>query len=627
MKRIIYALCLVTCGLFLSFQTSAQCEAGTQTTTGTVTLCDAAETFDFAAEGETIPAGGGYGIVFYDYLGGTGALNGTFILQGTTTMETYDQDLNGILSGNGFPAFTGTWVVKGAAFEDPMMAFASICSITEDSLVVNFSGSFTVNAVNNTGGSASANASLGTPPYTYMWADGQTTQTATGLPMGVIGVTVTDANGCTAEDTVEVTDMATPCTDWLNPAPGQGWDLGVAPCDDGTGCPFNETTDFEVWASEAYSVTDFIAGGTYSFSMCNGLGAGNWVPEFTIIAPSGAIDAFGEGDGDACTITWTASEDGTYLIVINEADVCGGGDNTATDNGFPALTCMSGPEVMCAPVDDSCEAGSLTTNGEIGVCDDSTFDLVVEGDTIAAGGGLGYFFDNALGGTGALGGAFLLSGVQDMATYDNDLNGLLSANNFPLFDGTWVIKSAVYTDGTSGQTAFNTICNFSADSLIVTFSASPTLTVDDNGDGSATANPTGGIAPYTYAWADGQTTQTATELPVGSTGVTVTDANGCTVDGTVDIMVSVGNIEQLDVLNIAPNPTTGEFTVRMELNTAENVNLQLFDMTGRVIDSVVREQTTGEAFEFNMNDQAAGVYMLHVQVGSKNLTRRVVVNK
>ncbi|MEZ4932093.1 MAG: hypothetical protein R2788_08250 [Saprospiraceae bacterium] len=30
--------------------------------------------------------------------------------------------------------------------------------------------------------------------------------------------------------------------------------------------------------------------------------------EFTIVAPSGMIDAFGLGDGDGCTISWTASE-------------------------------------------------------------------------------------------------------------------------------------------------------------------------------------------------------------------------------------------------------------------------------------------------------------------------------
>ncbi|MGV6862005.1 MAG: T9SS type B sorting domain-containing protein [Putridiphycobacter sp.] len=47
-------------------------------------------------------------------------------------------------------------------------------------------------------------------------------------------------------------------------------------------------------------------------------------------------------------------------------------------------------------------------------------------------------------------------------------------------------------------------------------------------DGTATANPANGTAPYTYAWSDGQSTQTATGLTAGTYTVTITDANGCT---------------------------------------------------------------------------------------------------
>lgn len=57
-------------------------------------------------------------------------------------------------------------------------------------------------------GSATANVSGGTPPYSYLWNDplAQTTQTATGLTAGTYTVTVTDANGCTAEETIILFD-------------------------------------------------------------------------------------------------------------------------------------------------------------------------------------------------------------------------------------------------------------------------------------------------------------------------------------------------------------------------------------------------------------------------------------
>jgi hypothetical protein len=41
-------------------------------------------------------------------------------------------------------------------------------------------------------------------PVTYLWSDGQTTQTATNLSSGTYYITITDANGCSATDTAIV---------------------------------------------------------------------------------------------------------------------------------------------------------------------------------------------------------------------------------------------------------------------------------------------------------------------------------------------------------------------------------------------------------------------------------------
>lgn len=57
-----------------------------------------------------------------------------------------------------------------------------------------------------------------------------------------------------------------------------------------------------------------------------------------------------------------------------------------------------------------------------------------------------------------------------------------------------------------------------------------------NFDGKATASASGGAGPYTYLWSNGgQTTQTAVGLPAGTYTVTVTDAAGCAMDGTIDL--------------------------------------------------------------------------------------------
>ncbi|GAB4288567.1 MAG: hypothetical protein Kow0068_14260 [Marinilabiliales bacterium] len=48
-------------------------------------------------------------------------------------------------------------------------------------------------------------------------------------------------------------------------------------------------------------------------------------------------------------------------------------------------------------------------------------------------------------------------------------------------------------------------------------------------DGEAFVNVTGGIPPYSYIWSDGQTTDTATNLCLGTYDITVTDSHGCTI--------------------------------------------------------------------------------------------------
>ena len=73
-----------------------------------------------------------------------------------------------------------------------------------------------------------------------------------------------------------------------------------------------------------------------------------------------------------------------------------------------------------------------------------------------------------------------------------------------------------------------------------------TTTPSSCNDGTATATPSNGTAPYTYYWYNPfntnfpvQTTQTATNLPVGSIVVRVTDASGCQTERWVWIQQGV----------------------------------------------------------------------------------------
>src|SRR5690606_31236390 len=82
-------------------------------------------------------------------------------------------------------------------------------TITEPTLLV--AGTTVNNHVSCNGGndgSATAGAFGGTTTYSYLWSNGATTNTITGLVAATYTVTVTDANGCTDSEIVVITEPA-----------------------------------------------------------------------------------------------------------------------------------------------------------------------------------------------------------------------------------------------------------------------------------------------------------------------------------------------------------------------------------------------------------------------------------
>jgi hypothetical protein len=73
-------------------------------------------------------------------------------------------------------------------------------------------------------GSATVVASGGTAPYSYLWSNGQTLATATGLAPGLYNVTVTDKNNCSIKVSVVIGRTTCICTYtqgyWKTHAPG-----------------------------------------------------------------------------------------------------------------------------------------------------------------------------------------------------------------------------------------------------------------------------------------------------------------------------------------------------------------------------------------------------------------------
>ncbi|RYZ52097.1 MAG: hypothetical protein EOP49_10345, partial [Sphingobacteriales bacterium] len=97
---------------------------------------------------------------------------------------------------------------------------------------------------------------------------------------------------------------------------------------------------------------------------------------------------------------------------------------------------------------------------------------------------------------------------------------------------TTTVYTVTASDGTCSATATSTV---TVNDLPQVSTSATDATCSSVADGTATATATAGTAPYTYLWSNGETTATATALPAGNNTVTVTDANGCSVQGTATI--------------------------------------------------------------------------------------------
>ncbi len=343
---------------------------------------------------------------------------------------------------------------------------------------------------------------------------------------------------------------------------------GGAPCDEGDGCPFYEA-DFEIYASEAYGINNFVQGGTYTFSICNGPNAGSWIPEFTIIDPNGFVEAYGAGDGDSCSFTWTAALSGRYIIIINSKGNCANGPFLSTPNGFPAITCAD-ESVLCTAPDTVCEAGSMTNLADINLCPGKTANITTLGANIPTGGGFAWTFtpdENASGGTAP--NILNLRTTETDYDFNDSLNGVLELNDLEPLRGTWTVQGRV---GTIYNNIQNTVCDTTAKKTIVfladtesvcqgacdTVEISVTFTttnesVEGANDGAITATASGGDGDYSFLWADQQKTSTIENLSPGVYYLEVYDGNLCS-SGVLSVTVSSG-IEICETTNLVIQST------------------------------------------------------------------------
>ncbi len=135
-------------------------------------------------------------------------------------------------------------------------------------------------------GTITVNHLSGTGPYTYLWSNGQTTQTATGLAIGSYSVTVTDAEGCEVTASTEITEFST-LVALINTTQSTGVNDGTAEVS-----IYGGTSPYTiVWSTGATDVTSIsgLSAGPYSVTVTDV--DGNFVTESFNVLDANFIEA------------------------------------------------------------------------------------------------------------------------------------------------------------------------------------------------------------------------------------------------------------------------------------------------------------------------------------------------
>jgi gliding motility-associated-like protein len=414
-----------------------------------------------------------------------------------------------------------------------------------------------VSNVTNTGcgvcaGGATLTITNGTAPYTYLWANGETSNIAIALCAGANGVTVTDFNNCTASTSVNINSdgadtVVAGAFDALCFGEPSGKAFGTYTCPGG-GCSI---AWFDIPAGNNVGNGDTlfnVTAGLYIAQLTNGSGCvfsdtaivGEPTPVQGSLVSSTDANCFGGSDGTATvtasggtvgaggyTFIWDNTEVGSTasaltagLHVVTISDQNGCQDTVQVTISQPA----TGLSVIASVVQDvSCNGGS---DGEV--------------DAIASGG----------------------SGV-----YNYQWNGALNgANQTNLSVGTYIV---IVDDG-GICFATDTVTVIEPAPIVITIDSTNSPTCPAGNDGNAGVTATGGTAPYNYAWSNGNTGQVATGLAAGTYDVTVNDFNNCSSVQSVTIFDPAGIVVDsiTGISNSSCTVCDGSATVNVSGGTA-----------------------------------------------------------
>lgn len=207
-----------------------------------------------------------------------------------------------------------------------------------------------------------------------------------------------------------------------------------------------------------------------------------------------------------------------------------------------------------------------------------------------------------------------------------DFTGMLGNYDFHWVSNVSNPNSPVLMSLTSGIYTVSYQDDFGCSDLISFFVSQPDeLEVDlqDNFDGTVTANVTGGTPPYQYQWDGLGLGQTS--LPfVGFQEILITDANGCEVEDTISAIASLESANISELINIYPNPVLNKLFIQYTQGLKDIRNIALYDVRGKEVEISITE-INGEKLILDLSSIAVGVYTLHVKIEEGIISKKVIV--
>ncbi len=449
-------------------------------------------------------------------------------------------------------------------------------------LVVSTSGGGTI--CNGSNGSATAMASGGSQPYTYLWndANSQTTATATGLSTGSYTVMVDDNCGASTTTSVVIFQAAPLAVSVSGTASGCNVNTGIATVAASGGT--NPYTYSWSGGGGSNATATGLAGGNYTVTVSDS--CGSVVTASVIIGQSSvtisiaarvieACDGVGyitahpaAGGASPYTYSWAPSG-GTNLTTATNLGA-GNYTITATDNNGCSGTAV---ESITLPPQLTATANilsNITCNGGNDGSVSSTF----------AGGTSPYNYSWFPGGGTNSSEGGLVAGVYIFTVSDS--NGCTATASVTLTEPNGMTISQYSVSQTQNQ-----VC----------------------GGLAAVTVTAGGVPPFTYLWNGGQTSDTLGGQCAGIYCCTITDNNGCSQSTCVTIndATGVANISNSSDITIYPDPNTGFFTVA---GVSGGQVIELYNYLGQNISSVIADKAT---VYFNISTKANGIYLIRIE--------------